>query len=112
MLPLQVVQLGTYNEAGQGQELWWNYYDTYSLLSTSLTNRFFSKGLSQGRTLADTNLVSPAEIPKQRPWVGAYRLVVAAPIIAFDIYWRGDEPLRIMTFSRGDWEDELLALAR
>ncbi len=56
--------------------------------------------------------VSPAEIPKQRPWVGAYRLVVAAPIIAFDIYWRGDEPLRIMTFSRGDWEDELLALAR
>jgi len=56
--------------------------------------------------------LSPAEIPKQRPWIGTYRLVVAAPIVAFDIYWRGDEPLRIMTFSRGDWEDELLTLAR
>ena len=56
--------------------------------------------------------LSPSEIPKQRPWVGTYRLAVAAPIVAFDIYWRGDEPLRIMTFSRGDWEDGLLALAR
>ncbi len=56
--------------------------------------------------------VSPAVIPKQRPWVGTHRLVVAAPIVAFDIYWRGDEPLRIMTFSRGDWEGRLLALAR
>ena len=55
--------------------------------------------------------LSPAEIPKQRPWTGTYRLQVAAPIVAFDIYWRSDEPLRIMTFSRGDWEDELLALA-
>ena len=53
--------------------------------------------------------LSPAEIPKQRPWVGTHRLVVAAPIVAFDIYWRGNEPLRIMTFSRGDWEDGLLA---
>ncbi len=56
--------------------------------------------------------VSPAEIPKQRPWVGTHRLVVAAPLIAFDIYWRNDEPLRIMTFSRGDWEDGLRDLAR
>ncbi len=54
----------------------------------------------------------PADIPKQRPWLGTYRLVVAAPNVAFDIYWRGDAPLRIMTFSRGDWEDGLLALAR
>lgn len=56
--------------------------------------------------------ISPAEIPKQRPWVGTHRLTVAAPIVAFDIYWRKDEPLRIMTFSRGDWEDDLLAMAR
>ena len=56
--------------------------------------------------------ISPAEIPKQRPWVGTHRLTVAAPLVAFDIYWRTDEPLRIMTFSRGDWEDDLLAMAR
>lgn len=56
--------------------------------------------------------VHPGEIPSQRPWVGTYRLAVAAPIVAFDIYWRADAPLRIMTFSRGDWEKDLLALAR
>ena len=56
--------------------------------------------------------IHPVEIPKQLPWVGTHRLVVAAPIVAFDIYWRADAPLRIMTFSRGDWEDGLLALAR
>lgn len=53
----------------------------------------------------------PTDIPKERPWVGTYRLAVAAPVLAFDIYWRADAPLRIMTFSRGDWERELLALA-
>ncbi len=52
----------------------------------------------------------PGDIPKERPWTGTYRLAVAAPIIAFDIYWRADAPLRIMTFSRGDWEDGLKAL--
>jgi hypothetical protein len=47
-------------------------------------------------------IVHPVEIPDLRPWAGTYRLVVAAPIVAFDIYWRADAPLRIMTFSRGD----------
>jgi hypothetical protein len=55
--------------------------------------------------------IHPADIPKQLPWAGTHRLAVAAPIVAFDIYWRADAPLRIMTFSRGDWEDGLLALA-
>ena len=54
----------------------------------------------------------PTDIPEERPWVGTYRLAVAAPLIAFDVYWRADAPLRIMTFSRGDWEAELAALAR
>lgn len=53
----------------------------------------------------------PADIPKEPKWVGTYRLVVAAPIITFDICWKTEEPLRIMTFSRGDWEDDLLGQA-
>ena len=53
--------------------------------------------------------VHPGIIPKQRLWVGTYRLVVAAPLVAFDICWRPDEPLRIMSFSRGDWEEALLS---
>ena len=52
-----------------------------------------------------------ADIPKDPKWRGTHRLVVAPPLIAFDLCWTPDQPLRIMTFSRGDWEDELLALA-
>jgi hypothetical protein len=53
----------------------------------------------------------PALIPKERPWTGEYRLIVTAPLIVYDIYWKSASPLRIMNFSRGDWEAELAALA-
>lgn len=56
-------------------------------------------------------IAPPDLIARQRPWVGAYRLTVTAPLIVFDLYWNPDEPLRIMTFSRGDWESDLLMLA-
>ena len=55
--------------------------------------------------------VLPTEIPRQPGWRGSHRLVVAPPLIALDLCWTPGEPLRIMTFSRGDWEDALLALA-
>lgn len=58
---------------------------------------------------ADT--VVPSEIPKDPDWRGTHRLTVAPPLIALDLCWTPGEPLRIMTFSRGDWEDELLAMA-
>ena len=53
----------------------------------------------------------PADIPKEPDWQGTYRLKVAAPLVAFDISWQEDVPLRIMMFSRGDWETELLNIA-
>lgn len=53
----------------------------------------------------------PSSIPVDRPWVGTYRLIVRAPLVVLDLYWRPDDPLRIMGFSRGDWEQALLALA-
>lgn len=53
----------------------------------------------------------PSVIPLERPWVGTHRLTLRAPLIVLDLYWRPDAPLRIMTFSRGDWEKALLALA-
>jgi hypothetical protein len=56
--------------------------------------------------------VHPSMIPKQRPWVGTYRLTVKAPLLVLDLYWNTAEPMRIMQFSRGDWEEELRALAR
>jgi len=54
----------------------------------------------------------PSAIRKQRPWTGTYRLSVKAPLLVLDLYWNAAEPLRIMQFSRGDWEDALRALAR
>lgn len=56
-------------------------------------------------------IAPPELIPTERPWTGTHRLVVTAPLIVFDLYWTPDQPLRIMTFSRGDWEAALLAVA-
>jgi hypothetical protein len=53
----------------------------------------------------------PSVIPFERPWVATYRLTVHAPLIVLDLAWRESAPLRIMTFSRGDWEVDLVALA-
>jgi hypothetical protein len=86
---------------------------TWKMSTTSARGFAFEvscRGPDLPETVPDLT-ISPAVIPAQRPWTGTHRLVVAAPLVAFDLYWRNDEPLRIMTFSRGDWEDELLAMA-
>ena len=51
-------------------------------------------------------------IAQQRPWSGAYRLTVKAPLLVLDLYWNADEPMRILQFSRGEWEAALRALVR
>jgi hypothetical protein len=51
----------------------------------------------------------PSVIPYERPWVPTYRLKVHAPLIVLDLAWRDGDPLRIMTFSRGEWEEALTA---
>jgi hypothetical protein len=58
-------------------------------------------------TIPDT-VVAASEIPRDLQWRETYRLVVSPPLIVLDLGWRADEPLRIMTFSRGDWEAQLL----
>ena len=52
--------------------------------------------------------ISPTDIPKDPKWQGSHRLLIAAPLVAFDLYWRPGEPMRLMSFSRGDWEQVLL----
>jgi hypothetical protein len=56
--------------------------------------------------------IHPTLIPAERPWTGEYRLIVKAPLVVYDIYWKSGAPLRVMTFSRGDWEAALTALAK
>jgi hypothetical protein len=56
-------------------------------------------------------IASGALIARQRPWVGTYRLVVRVEqMIVLDLYWNVGEPTRIMGFSRGDWEADLVAM--
>lgn len=45
-------------------------------------------------------------------WTGAHRLRIEAPLPVFDLLWNDDEPVRILYFSRGDWEGDLLEAAR
>lgn len=54
--------------------------------------------------------VAPPElVAKERPWIGTHRLVVRAPLKVLDLWWIPGSPLRIMSWSRGDWEYELIA---
>lgn len=55
--------------------------------------------------------IHPSAIPKQRNWVGRHRLSICAPLRVLELHWNAGEPLRIMQFSRGIWEDELRAMA-
>ena len=41
-------------------------------------------------------------------WIGTHRLVVRVPLVVLDVCWNEGEPVRIMVFCRGDWEDDLL----
>ena len=59
-------------------------------------------------TVSD-GIAPPALIAGERPWKGRYRLAIRAPLLVFDLYWTPGEPLRIMSFSRGDWESDLAA---
>lgn len=54
----------------------------------------------------------PADAAANVKWRAQYRLIVHAPILAFDIAWRENEPLRIMSFSRGSWEGDLHKAAK
>lgn len=56
-------------------------------------------------------VVHKSQVAEERPWKGRYRLVLTSGNIAFDIFWTPDQPVRFMTFSRGDWEDALMEVA-
>ena len=56
--------------------------------------------------IADAEMVLDAD-----GWTGAHRLVVTTPLVVFDICWNPGEPVHIMTFSRGDWEHDVMAAA-
>jgi len=47
-------------------------------------------------------------VTEQDPkWLGTHRLTIHAPLVVFDLMWNADEPLRILGYSRGEWERAL-----
>jgi hypothetical protein len=57
----------------------------------------------------EPTIATGALIAKERGWTGTYRLVVrASRLIVLDLHWKIGEPTRIMGFSRGDWEFDLI----
>jgi len=54
--------------------------------------------------------IRPADVGKNIRWAGTWRLVIRAPLTVLDLYWREEDSLRILQFSRGDWEQDVLGL--
>lgn len=100
---------GLMSEEGEnpGDRTW--RLEATSSAGTPFEIRFTGPDLAVG---IPDEMAHPSVIPFQRPWVGVCRLSVKAPLAVFDLAWRPNEPLRIMNFSRGNWEDELLDLAK
>jgi len=57
------------------------------------------------------DVINPADIARDRPFVGTWRLLIKAPILVLDLSWQAHKPLRIMTFANGDWQHELERMA-
>jgi hypothetical protein len=52
--------------------------------------------------------VCPPDVVRLTPeWTGACTLKVMAPLNVLEISWNVGEPVRIMAFSRGTWEEAL-----
>lgn len=82
--------------------------------------RLLAKGAG-GNPFEITCRGSPSDVPAgiansdlvmgTQSWTAAYTLKIAIPSTVFEIAWNEGGPVRIMNFSRGDWEARLLALA-
>ena len=85
---------------------------TWSLVTTlpdGMTCEIRCVGPDLPASIPDTTAF-PADIPKDPKWRETYRLVVSPPVVALDLAWRTEDPMRILTFSRGDWEAALIAM--
>ena len=57
------------------------------------------------------DIATPELCYQTRRWQGAYRLRLRAPLIVLDLAWNPKEPLRVLAFSRGEWEAALSEFA-
>jgi hypothetical protein len=54
-------------------------------------------------------IASHAMVMEQAPgWSGEHRLSIYAPLVVFDLMWNDDEPIRVLGYSRGEWERALV----
>lgn len=66
-----------------------------------------------GSTSLPEDIASYEFVSKQpASWVGVHRLRVTSPSTVLDLMWNDGEPLRIMSYCRGDWEQSLTEALR
>ena len=99
-----LARLGERTDIGSSGDAVWQYR---SSTPEGKTFEIRCSGPDLPATVPDETVL-PADIPKDPKWRGIYRLVVVPPLVTLDIAWRPESPLRILTFSRGDWEKYLI----
>ncbi len=60
---------------------------------------------------AADQMILSSDIPNNPHWQETYHLSVAPPNVALELTWGPAEPLRILNFSRGEWEAQLQEMA-
>jgi ferredoxin len=66
------------------------------------------KGSAAPRSIP-IDIASHAMVAEQAPgWVGTHRLSIHAPLVVFDLMWNDNEPIRVLGYSRGEWERALV----
>ncbi len=60
---------------------------------------------------AAAKMILPSDVPNNPHWQETYHLSVSPLNIALELTWGPEDPLRILNFSRGDWEAQLLDMA-
>lgn len=66
------------------------------------------KGPSLPEFIPDS--IADYEMVRTQPpgWSASHRLTLTCPLVVYDLCWNEDEPLRILTFCRGDWEQSFM----
>jgi hypothetical protein len=97
---------GAKSDHGDGRSVWHARGETADGLPFDIS--LIGPDLPAG--VAD-QMILPSDIPNDPHWQETYHLSVAPPNVALELTWGTDEPLRILNFSRGDWEAQLQDMA-
>ena len=86
------------------------FWDTHTETSGGTAIEITLEGPNIPAGISEKTIL-PSHIPSEPHWEETYHLTVAAPLTALEITWGPSDPLRILNFSRGEWEGDVLEMA-